>query len=321
MRFHRSRGAWRMVSATAGLMTILSAVPAHAATGATAATGADGAGECLPAAADARVGKGGTLSDDPNALTPAQVAARERDFAQAKRQRGFGLRTLGPTTLTTVSIPTYFHVLSTDGTRAMGNLPDSMIYDQVDVLNDAFAGAGFTFDLQSINHVTSTAWAPIWRGSNAEYEMKAALRQGGMESLNIYTGITNGQMVYGWSTFPTATFSTRDGVVIQYETLPGGSNAPANLGDTAVHEVGHWLNLYHTFQNGCDNGGDQISDTADEAYAAFDCPVGRDTCPTAGADPIHNYMDYTADSCIDHFTPGQVTRMQDAWAVYRHPTP
>jgi len=97
----------------------------------------------------------------------------------------------------------------------------------------------------------------------------------------------------------------KDKVSINWETLPDISTGPYAQGDTLPHEVGHWLGLEHTFEGGCSSTGDFVSDTAPEAFGGPGCPVGRDTCPGGGVDPITNYMDYTDDCCMFTFTSGQ----------------
>jgi hypothetical protein len=274
---------------------------------------------CSDPAVGARAKPGAPGKQDPNQLTQAQVAKREQEFAAAVHAKA----STGPvSTLATVTIPVVVHVVAANTRRAGGNVPDSMIADQIDLLNEAYAGGtggastAFAFSLTKITRTVNPSWYPIVYGSSAERAMKSALREGGKETLNIYTGDLSDDLL-GWATFPQRKLSSTDGVVILAESLPGGTAANYNLGDTATHEVGHWLNLYHTFQNGCSAKGDQVSDTPAEASAAFQCPSGRDTCSASGLDPIHNFMDYTYDSCMYEFTPAQAARMLDAWTAYR----
>ena len=78
-----------------------------------------------------------------------------------------------------------------------------------------------------------------------------------------------------------------------------------------------YLGLYHTFHGGCDGDGDYVGDTPPEDSPAFDCPEGRDSCGDGVKDPIHNFMDYTNDSCMNTFTGGQIKRMLAMTSVFR----
>lgn len=220
--------------------------------------------------------------------------------------------------LTGGAIDVYFHVINRGVGITNGDVSDAMVIDQMNVLNAAYAATGWSFNLAGVDRTTNATWFSACNDATTELAMKTALRRGTADELNIYTCNPGGGLL-GWATFPSSYASSpkKDGIVVLHSTLPGGTAAPYNLGDTVTHEVGHWMGLYHTFQGSCQKQGDQISDTAPEKSAAYGCPVGRDTCPGDGLDPINNFMDYTDDACMDRFTPGQDTRMDAIFTTYR----
>jgi hypothetical protein len=300
-------------AAAMGALGVLVASGLAAAAPATAIQAAGGGGECFDPheVGAARVAEGAKQVRDTNHLTAKQADAKEKALGNALAAKGKkgGNATLGPTT-----IPTYIHVIQEDATT--GVVPQANIDAQIDVLNAAYADTPFTFEVAGQETTINPAWYPIISGSAGERAMKSSLRQGGANALNVYIGDIDDGLL-GWATFPSKNISSQDGVVILGDSLPGGSAVPYDEGDTATHEVGHWLHLYHTFQGGCHGKGDQVADTPAEASPAFGCPEGSDTCTSPGLDPIHNFMDYTEDACMYEFTPGQVQRMIDAWVAYR----
>jgi hypothetical protein len=245
--------------------------------------------------------------------TQHEMAEMEARFAMDRAGRVTAMRAVG-----SVSVPTYFHVINKGTGIANGDIPQSQIDAQLSVLNAAYANSPYTFVLAGVTRTTNSKWYALRQGSRNEKDMKAALRQGGKNALNIYTANLSNSLL-GWATFPSSYASnpTMDGVVLLYSSVPGGTAANYNQGDTGTHEVGHWLGLYHTFQGGCTAPGDSVDDTAPEASPAGGCPVGRDTCAGGGVDPITNFMDYTYDSCMNTFSAGQVARMDSMGATYR----
>jgi hypothetical protein len=223
----------------------------------------------------------------------------------------------------TATVPVWFHVI-TDG--AAGNLTSAQIDAQVDVLNETFGGGeggadtGFEFDLAGVTRTDNAAWFASASGG-AEATMKQTLRQGGNDTMNVYT--TSGGAYLGWAYLPSVTDTSKaflDGIVIDWETVPGVSTTYAgryDLGETLTHEAGHWFNLEHTFFGGCNQRGDFVDDTPPQKTPTSGCPIGKDTCKAPGLDPIHNYMDYSYDTCYTEFTDGQTQRMRDAWLFYR----
>lgn len=215
------------------------------------------------------------------------------------------------------TIDVHVHIIRKDTTN--GDVADTAVSDQIRILNTAFHATGFSFRLASIDRTTSAAWFAMAPGSAAEKQAKFALRTGGARDLNLYTAEPGAGMV-GYATFPVDYTSAPnlDGVVMLHSAMPGGSSAPYNLGDQTVHQVGHWLGLYHTYQAACGDNGDMVSDTPATNAPAFGCPVGRDTCGDDDSmDPVRNYMDATDDACMNAFTEGQRQRVDRQFTAFR----
>jgi len=199
--------------------------------------------------------------------------------------------------------------------------------------NPAMAPTGVNFKLRRITTSRNDQWFHAAPFSRADRQMKKRLHRGNARTLNIYVNRpkSRGELLLGFSLFPWQRRGHKplDGVTISEISLPGGRATGYNLGDTVIHETGHWMGLLHTFEGGCATGvgGDGVADTAAEAEASFRCDE-RNTClvneldPATGLvtdrpDPIHNFMDYSYDFCMDHFTPGQRERMIALFMHYR----
>jgi len=303
---------WTAVAATAA--SVVALATSSTAVGAAASHPSPGAGQCSTAPDLARVRAGGT--------------ATEPELYSANEANAYGVIKDAPRLPNgSVHIPTVFHVVS-DHTLSVAEKArwERLIAAQMTVLNDSYAGrtapdaadSPFRFSLSSIDWTVNSQWYTVTPGKT-ERDMKKALYRGNSETLNVYSANIGGGLL-GWSYFPKGYNNGRDyidGVVMLDESMPGGTAGKYAQGDTLTHEVGHWLMLEHTFKGGCSASGDFVADTPREAVPQFNCPTGADTCTAPGLDPIHNFMDYTQDSCMDMFTKGQVDRMNDAWVNFR----
>lgn len=245
-----------------------------------------------------------------------------------------------------ITIPVVVHIVYR---TASENLSDAQIQSQIDVLNEDFR----RLNADSVN--TPPAFSSI--ASDAQIEFCLAqtdpgrnqtigvtrtnttetsfgmddgikyTSMGGKDAwdatqyLNIWVG-NLGSSILGYAQFPGGPVAT-DGVVINYIAFGKPSvNGTYNLGRTATHEVGHWLNLYHTWGddgNGC-SGTDLVSDTPNQSEYNFGCPSFplTDGCTTNGDGVMFmNYMDYTDDACMNMFTEGQGARMNAALSTLR----
>ncbi|KAL5046948.1 hypothetical protein BDW71DRAFT_206775 [Aspergillus fruticulosus] len=246
-------------------------------------------------------------------------------------------KALGP-----IEIETWFHVVSSKASSNM--VSDGMIATQFSYLQDAYQNASISYRLEGVTRQVNDKWAR----NEDELAMKDALRRGSYRTLNVYfqsdlqvpagSEAQGRQLdlseqlsssVLGFCTLPDPSINgtsprssyVKDGCNVLANTMPGGSLTHYNGGGTAIHEIGHWNGLLHTFEGeSCspDNEGDYIDDTPKESVPTDGCPARKDSCPgSPGVDPVRNFMDYSSDECYEHFTPAQVKRMRYIWVMMR----
>jgi len=232
-----------------------------------------------------------------------------------------------------VTIPVVVHVVYRTATE---NISDAQIQTQLDVLNEDFrrlnsdadgtwsqaADAEIEFCLASVDPngnstsgITRTSTNVNGFGTNDAVKSASS---GGKDAwpsgdyLNFWVCNIGGGIL-GYAQFPGGAAST-DGVVndYRYTGTIGTATAPFNLGRTATHEVGHWLNLRHIWGDGACGVDDFVSDTPTSDAPNYGCASSHTSCGTT--DMVQNYMDYSDDGCMNLFTAGQKSRMQALFA-------
>ncbi|MCB0560802.1 MAG: T9SS type A sorting domain-containing protein [Phaeodactylibacter sp.] len=273
------------------------------------------------------------IQDNPARALRLQAIDRHAEHVQQNAQRAV---------TGTIVIPTVVHIVYRTSAE---NISDAQVQSQIDVLNEDFrrlnadaantpsvfqgvaADAEIQFCLASVdpsgNATTGITRTVTTRTSFGTNDLVKSSSTGGKDAwpagdyLNIWVCNIGGGIL-GYAQFPGGPAAT-DGVVNDYRYTGryGTAQAPFNLGRTATHEVGHWLNLRHIWGDGNCNADDFVSDTPTAGganYTGSPCTFpGPNSCNDGAGDlpdMFQNYMDYSDDGCMNLYTQGQKTRMR-----------
>lgn len=272
-----------------------------------------------------------TLIDDSDKLQLRKDIRKKHSINNSNNYR----------TTTNISIPVVVHILHNN---PIENISDEQIMSQISVLNKDFtrtnsdttdiwpqaASADITFEL-AVTDPLGNPTTGITRNNVETIEYIVDLTKsledptnikmkstdlGGIDAwpsdqyLNIWV-VNMQDNIKGFSTFPGSIESIFDGIVVNYTFFgtigTGATYSQFNKGRTTTHEVGHWLDLYHIWGDGCETD-DEVNDTPDQESYHFGCPSASYSCDSDNM--ISNFMDYTYDACQNLFTSGQVIRMR-----------
>jgi hypothetical protein len=277
--------------------------------------------------AQARSLPGSRLHRDTSPVTEADLRALPAALTRTR----YVNREVRPRLAARVTIPVYVHGIYSNHTkRERHPTTRAKIIDLLRTLNRGMAGLQsqystplrYRFVLRKIDWTKNDRWYHAYLFGPQDRKAKQKLHRGNARTLNLYLngGGPKGSPVLGWARFPWQYRNSPrlDSVTVNYAGMRGGSATGYNRGDTIIHETGHWLGLYHTFQGGCSVRGDLVADTPSEAEPSFGCEGRRDTCASdPGFDPVRNFMDYSLDLCMNRFSAGQVQRVDSAFVTYR----
>jgi hypothetical protein len=305
-------------------------------------------GKCRPRCATMHVHRRMAAVDPEYRRNRRELELETRQFIA--RYAGHNLRT------GIVRIPVVVHVVWNTTTQ---NISDAQITSQLDVLNadfrrtnsDAasvpavFAGVAADFRIEfalAVRDPNCNATTGITRTKTAitgftaitasDERMKSTVNGGHdpwdvTKYLNIWiVNYTDGTLGYG--TFPNMPANIQ-GLVCDYRAFgtvgAAVANAPYNLGRTASHEVGHWLNLLHIWgdddksPSGICSGSDECGDTPNQGIENYGTPAFPHVSCGNGpnGDMFMNYMDYVDDAAMFMFTQDQATRANATLALAR----
>ncbi len=234
-----------------------------------------------------------------------------------------------------VTIPVVFHVLYN---TAAENISEAQILSQLQILNE---------DFRRLNADQDNVWAQA-ADTQIEFCLATQDPQGNPTDgiLRVSTNVTSfgtndamkftsqggsdawpasdymnfwvcdlGSSLLGYAQFPGGPADT-DGIVCNYTATgnTGTAQGPFDLGRTATHEVGHYLNLRHIWGDGGCGVDDFVADTPEDDGANYGCALGSASCVAGTSAMVQNYMDYSDDACMNLFTQGQSDRMNALFA-------